>query len=66
MIGLGDLPGGTFDSFATAMTPDGAAVVGIGTSASGTEAFRWTQASGMVGLGDPGGPPFQSVAISIS
>jgi probable HAF family extracellular repeat protein len=54
--GLGDLPGGSVNSRARAVSADGSVVVGYGYSASGQEAFRWTSATGMVGLGDlPGG-----------
>jgi probable HAF family extracellular repeat protein len=53
--GLGDLPGGRFNSFATAVSSDGAVVVGASESAEGgstrTEAFRWTETGGMQGLG---------------
>jgi probable HAF family extracellular repeat protein len=56
--GLGDLPGGVFDSTAVlrdnVISNDGLVVVGRGYSASGTEAFRWTQGGGMVGLGELG------------
>jgi probable HAF family extracellular repeat protein len=51
MVGLGDLPGGIFDSEATATSADGSVVVGYGRTASGQEAFRWTVDDGMVGLG---------------
>lgn len=51
MMGLGDLPGGSFRSMAFAVSRDGNVVVGRGSGASGTEAFRWTESSGMVGLG---------------
>ena len=58
MVGLGDLPGGNFHSVASAVSADGSVVVGssnIGSSVnSGNqyEAFRWTQAEGMVSLKD--------------
>ena len=56
-MGIGDLPGSTFESRASAVSADGLVVVGGGRSASGREAFRWTASGGMVGLGDlPGGP----------
>ena len=42
MVGLGDLPGGDFSSIAQDVSDDGSVVVGIGNSASGEEAFRWT------------------------
>ena len=51
--GLGDLPGGFASSMACGVSADGAAVVGGGNSAAGTEAFRWTRAGGMEGLGFP-------------
>lgn len=57
-VPLGDLPGGPFESEAFAISADGTTVVGRSRSApdQGTnqsvEAFRWTLAGGMVGLGD--------------
>ena len=42
--------GGAFPSYAFAVSDDGTTVVG---SASSIGAFRWTAASGMVGLGSP-------------
>src|SRR5437868_2653577 len=50
-FGLGDLPGGTFNSWANGVSADGSVVVGISESGSGGEAFRWTSGEGMVGLG---------------
>ena len=50
-VPLGDLSGGSFASRATAVSADGSVVVGESTTASGQEAFRWTQSGGMVGLG---------------
>jgi probable HAF family extracellular repeat protein len=52
MVGLGDLPGGSFSSVAVGVSSDGSVVVGVGNSASGNEAFRWTQAEGMRRLYD--------------
>ena len=66
MVGLGDLPGGSFNSVALGISSDGSVVVGRGESASGPEAFRWTSGSGMVGLGDLPGGSFQSAAYGIS
>ncbi|MEX2139781.1 MAG: hypothetical protein WD894_11005 [Pirellulales bacterium] len=62
MDGLGRLPGGVRSS-ARRVSADGVVVVGInsytpspGPMDSRYEAFRWTQAGGMMGLGDlPGG-----------
>ena len=54
--GLGDLPGGEFDSYAKDVSNDGATVVGMGDPDWLWEAYRWTSGGGMVGLGDlPGG-----------
>ena len=66
MVGLGDLPGGEFDSEAKDVSSDGSVVVGYSTSASGREAFRWTAAGGMVGLGDLPGGEFESLAFAVS
>ncbi len=49
--GLGDLPGGGFASTASDVSADGSVVVGTGLTSSGTMAFRWTNETGMVGLG---------------
>jgi uncharacterized membrane protein len=46
---LGDLTGGSLNSFAWGVSADGSIVVGQGNP--GAEAFRWTESSGMVGLG---------------
>ena len=48
--GLGDLAGGSFNSRAYGVSADGSAVVGRGSSASGTEAFVWDETNGMRGL----------------
>jgi uncharacterized membrane protein len=66
MQGLGDLDGGDFISAATAVTADGAVVVGEGRSSNGIEAFRWTQTTGLQPLGDLAEPPFHSSATSVS
>jgi probable HAF family extracellular repeat protein len=51
--GLGDLPGGDFESHAYGVSPDGTHVVGTSYSKDGEkEAFYWTQVTGMIGLGD--------------
>src|SRR4051812_11944852 len=49
---LGDLPGGDFHSEGWYVSGDGNTVVGVGNSAAGTEAYRWTAGGGMVGLGN--------------
>ena len=50
-IGIGDLPGGAFFSQAFGISSDGSTIVGQSESASGLQAFRWTEADGMVPLG---------------
>jgi probable HAF family extracellular repeat protein len=65
LVGLGDLPGGTFGSGAHGASADGSVVVGMGSSASGFEAFRRTSATGMVGLGVlPGFTDSQAIGVS--
>jgi probable HAF family extracellular repeat protein len=50
---LGNLLGGFLASEATGVSADGSVVVGVtSSSARGYEAFRWTQADGIVGLGN--------------
>lgn len=68
MVGLGDLPGGDFDSEANAASADGLVIVGHSSSADGNlrEAFRWTGGGGMVGLGDFPGGDFSSDATGVS
>ena len=46
---------GGFESVAASVSADGSVVVGLGLAASRFEAFRWTEATGMVGLGDLAG-----------
>jgi probable HAF family extracellular repeat protein len=50
--GLGDLTGGTFESSAQKVSADGKVIVGYGTTATGQQAFRWTQSTGMISLGN--------------
>jgi hypothetical protein len=56
LIALGDLPGGSFNSVANAVSGDGSTVVGFGSFASatqaGTQAFLWTAGGGMRSLWD--------------
>lgn len=63
--GLGVLPGYLM-STATAIAPDGCAVVGACPGEIADEAFRWTPAQGMIGLGDLPGGQFSSVARGVS
>ncbi len=54
MVGMGYLPGGVSSSAASRVSDDGSVVTGASTShlsPSFGEAFRWTESSGLVGLG---------------
>lgn len=64
--GLGDLPGGDFTSYASDLSADGSTVVGRGTSATSTEAFRWTNSTGMVGLGRLPVLELESISFGVS
>jgi probable HAF family extracellular repeat protein len=76
MVGLGDLPGGDEYSAGAAISQDGAVIVGGASSAASHgggagfflsfEAFRWTQATGMVPLGDLPGGGYYSFANACS
>lgn len=61
-----DLPGGLRQTTAQAISADGATVVGASNSINGTEAFRWTEATGTAGLGDLPGPGFESLGLDVS
>ena len=50
------------DSSALDVSADGSVVVGVSDFGSGPEPFRWTEAEGMVGLGDLPGGDFWSLA----
>lgn len=72
IMGLGDLPGGTFASSAAAVSADGSMIVGDSFSIflespdGRAEGFQWTQASGMVGLGELAGGELYSTATDVS
>ena len=62
---LGDLPGGQNFGSAYAASADGSVIVGESSSATTTEAFRWTASGGMVGLGClPDGSWSQALGVS--
>ncbi|WP_299152274.1 autotransporter domain-containing protein [uncultured Tateyamaria sp.] len=65
MTGLGDLPGGTYESTALGVSADGSVVVGQSRSLNGREAFRWVGGT-MTGLGDLPGGSFNSLARAVS
>jgi probable HAF family extracellular repeat protein len=62
---MGDLAGGAFNSLAWGASTYGNVIVGVGTSASGSEAFRSVGGS-MTGLGDLPGGTFSSEALDVS
>jgi len=64
--GLGDLPGGAFESRAMEVSDDGTIVVGWSASGNGHEAFRWSASEGMMPLGDLPGGGFFSEARAVS
>ncbi len=72
MTGLGDLDGRSFFGTSFAASAGGAVVAGHSRSSpgyddeEGMEAFRWTEADGMVGLGTLGGIHLYSGAYGIS
>lgn len=56
---LGYLPGAAMNfSRANAISPEGDAIVGSSASADGTEPFVWTEARGMVGIGNLSGASY--------
>ncbi len=73
-VGLGDLIGDEFQSESFGVSADGSVVVGTATAAGAQpgqgsrhlEAFRWTAATGMVGLGDLQGGDYWSDARGVS
>jgi probable HAF family extracellular repeat protein len=72
MVAMGDLGGEAFQSFAFDASADGSVVVGHATSDQAGpqigdfEAFRWTQATGMEGIGDLEGEEFYSLGLDVS
>lgn len=63
--GVGDLPGGAFESHAYGISGDGKTVVGLSLSLSGAEAFKWT--GGVISpLGDLPDGDFESNALGAS
>ena len=65
--GLGYLPGGDVESWAHGVSADGSVVVGWSRNVIGfNEAFLWTSASGMQGLGSLGMMPNSSNAYGVS
>lgn len=63
---LGDLPGGTSSSSAYGISNNGSYVVGGSNSFNGSEAFFWSEATGMQALGDLQGGRFTSSAWGVT
>ena len=63
---LGELPGGENFCWMYSVTEDGNFVVGESASMSGREAVYWTEATGLVGLGDFVDGGFGSAAIDVA
>jgi probable HAF family extracellular repeat protein len=64
---IGDLVGGPFESEATGISDDGSVVSGTGTwGQNQTQAFRWTSATGAVGLGGFSGDLALSEGLGLS
>jgi len=63
---LGDLGGVSPHSRANAVSTDGAVVVGYGSTPAGRQAFRWTQASGMLRIPDLANGTHNSTAESVT
>jgi probable HAF family extracellular repeat protein len=51
MVGLGTVPSGGSVGYSLNISADSTVIVGYDQSDNGTEAFRWTQETGMVSLG---------------
>jgi probable HAF family extracellular repeat protein len=69
MVGIGDLPGGSFYSEANAISADGTVIIGESSSTlcpTYYEAFRWTVSNGMVAMGKLPGGALRSYANSLS
>lgn len=66
--GVGDLPGGIFDSRAYDISPDGSVIVGRSVDSTGTPfvAFMWTELSGIVQLGEGSLNVLRSTARAVS
>jgi uncharacterized membrane protein len=64
---IGDLDGGALSSFGRGISSDGQFIAGIGSSASGTEAFRYDSTTGeRFGLGSLEPTPFGSYGYAMS
>lgn len=66
LISIGDLSGGTYTSESRDVNSDGSVITGYSNSASGDEAFIWTESNGMIALGDLAGGIFFSTARTVN
>jgi len=64
--GLGDLPGGYYQSTAKGVSADGTVIVGYALGDSGMQAFAWNESQGMVPLGVLAEGSFGSSAFDVS
>ena len=58
---LGDLPGGRFESIATAISPDGTRVFGQSAGGQGSQRFVWSAETGMVTVDHEGSTDWTSL-----
>jgi probable HAF family extracellular repeat protein len=63
---MNDFPDGLYTSKASGVSADGSIVVGFEGREDLNEAFRWTSADGMVGIGDLSGSIIDSIAEGTS
>jgi probable HAF family extracellular repeat protein len=66
MVALDGLPGPVSNGWAQAVSEDGSVVVGVTFDFEGAQAFRWTEGTGMEGLGDLPGGLYGSSAYAVS
>lgn len=65
-IRIGDLPGGIYSSRLNTISTDATTATGFSDSANGQEMIRWTEATGLEGLGDLPGCGFFSNGLYVS
>lgn len=65
---IGDLPGGSVEGIAQAISDSGDVIVGYSISSSGLEGFRWSTSGGLKGLGGLPSNPYtlSSEALAVS
>ena len=63
---IGDLPGGSVEGIAQAISDSGSVIAGYSISGDGLEAFRWSQPDGLQGLGDLPTNPFSLISEAMA